>query len=137
MKGQAEVTEVLTIIGIAVVLLITIPLLIPLIRKYIEYYASSSPQVVSRDVATLLSTVVSSPYNISVLYEVEGDRVVDVDIHDRKVFVVSGESEANSPILIDATGSFDDVNQFKIEKRLVGGETKLLINDKVIFREVS
>ncbi|MEM5792768.1 MAG: hypothetical protein QXY45_00195 [Candidatus Aenigmatarchaeota archaeon] len=137
MKGQAEVTEVITIIGLVVVLLTMIPILIPLVRRYIETYVSSSPHVVSRELATLISSVISSPYNISVTYEVDGGKMVDVSIRDRKVFVYFDNGvDANSPILIDAIGEFDDVNKFTIEKRIIENRGKLIINGKIIYQEV-
>ncbi len=135
MKGQAEVTEILTWIGIIVVLVALIPVIMPIIRDAIESFAFSSPEVVSKDLASLISITVASSSNITIDYEIPLGVNYDVDIDERKVTVSKNgeEEEASSPILIDLKGSFSDIDEFTIKKTIEENQEKYYVNDELLL----
>jgi hypothetical protein len=135
-KGQAETTELLTWIGIIVVLIALIPVIVPIIKNAIESLAISSPDVVSKDLASLISISAAATKDISVDYNPPGVSSYDVNIENR-MLTVSRESgdekeEASNPIIIDAKGSFSNVDEFKIEKRIEGSEEKYYLNGELL-----
>lgn len=134
MKGQAEITEILTWIGIIVVLVALIPVIMPIIRNAIESFAFSSPDVVSKDLASLISITAASSSNITIDYDIPFGINYDVDIDERKVTVSKDgeEEEASSPILINLKGLFSDIDEFKIEKRIEGNQEKYYVNDQLL-----
>jgi len=135
-KGQAETTELLTWIGIIVVLIALIPVIVPIIKNAIESLAISSPDVVSKDLASLISISASATKDISVVYDPPGLSSYDVNIENRMITVSRGsgdeKEEASNPIIVDAKGSFSDVDEFKIEKKIEGSEEKYYLNGELL-----
>jgi len=135
MKGESEVTEVLTIIGLVAVLIAIVPLIITIFKKHIESYALSSPEVVSRELASLISTISSSPYNASLEYNTGNKYNVYIDEKMVKVSKDGDEKEVSSPILINARGNFYEETDFLIEKKIIKNCVNYYINGRLIFHE--
>jgi len=141
MKGQAETTEILAIIGMIVVLIVVIPIIIPIIQKTIESFTIDSPEVISKDLASLISTSVASTDDIVIKYSVPSGRLYDVSISDKMV-TVSMElrdeiKESSDPILIDARGDFTNTKDFLIKKEVGDTYAEYSINGKVILLQGS
>ena len=58
MKGQAETTELLSIVGMTIVLIVIIPIIIPTIQKTLESFTSDSTSVISKDLASSLTNAI-------------------------------------------------------------------------------
>lgn len=125
MKGQAEVTEVLSILGIIVVLVMLIPMIIPILKSTIESTTIDSPQMISKDIAALISVSPASTGEINITYEKASEKPYKVIIKDKmvKVSLERGEKteESINPILVDVTADIQDFDYIKIKKRVVGG----------------
>ena len=136
-KGQAETTELLTIVGMIVVLIVIIPIIIPTIQKTIQSFTSDSTEVISKDLASLISTSAASTGNIVIKYSTPSGSLYDVNIDDKMVTVSrqlrSGLRESSDPILIDAKGNFPDTKDFEIEKKVGDTYVEYSINGKVVL----
>ena len=133
MKGQSEVTETLTIIGIIVILLILVPFILPIIQETITSYALDSPDIISKDLASLISITSASPKNIMIEYNTPAGKEYDIKLENRMLKVSNEKKEVSTPILIDADGYFTNVKDFTIEKKIEGNLAKYYINNEIIF----
>ncbi|NCO97031.1 MAG: hypothetical protein COY38_03210 [Candidatus Aenigmarchaeota archaeon CG_4_10_14_0_8_um_filter_37_24] len=134
MKGQAETTEVFSIIGIMVILVALIPVIIPTIQEAISMFTIDSPEVVSKDLAALVSISAAAPGDIMIRYKVSSDNSYDVGISNREVAASrefnSGKQDSSDPVLVDVSGSFSDAKDFTIEKTVVNGVEKYKVDGK-------
>ena len=132
MKGQAEVTEIFSILAIIVVLIALIPIIIPTIQKAIEQFTLDSPDVVSKDLAALISISAVAPRDITIKYAINSENDYEIDIKDRLVTVsrerLDETEESSSPILVDVTGYFSQPRHFKIEKKVENGVNKYQVD---------
>jgi len=137
MKGQREVTEIFSILGLIVVLIALIPVIIPTIQEAIKLFTVDSPEVVSKDLASLISASVSAPHDILIKYNTPSDSSYNVSIDNRLITVsrelTSGKQESSSPIPIDAKTSFSDVKDFIIQKKVQDNVERYFINDELVF----
>lgn len=136
MKGQREVTEIFSILGLIVVLIALIPIIIPTIQEAIRIFTLDSPEIISKDLASLISASVAAPGNILTKYSTPSGSLYDVIIADKMVTVSrqlkDKKQESSSPIPVDLRGSFSNTKDFVIEKRVEGGEEKYYINDELV-----
>jgi len=137
MKGQRQVTEFFSTIGLIVVFIALIPLILPTIQEALKLFSLDSPEVVSKDLANLLSISNAAQDYILIEYNTDSGNSYNIDIKDGMLTAwreLNGEKqESSTPILINAKGSFSDVKDFTIEKRVENGIKKILINGMVIF----
>ncbi|MBD3155918.1 MAG: hypothetical protein GF368_04665 [Candidatus Aenigmarchaeota archaeon] len=137
MKGQAETTELLTWIGIIVVLIALIPVIIPIVKNAIESLAMASPDVISKDLASLISVSAAATKDLKVEYDPPGSDSYDVSIENRMITVSRGSGnnreEASAPIVIDAVGSLESTDEFKIEKKIEGSLERYYLNGELLY----
>ncbi len=135
MKGQMAVTEILTIIGMIVVIVALIPVILPFITKTIESFVSNYPEIVSKDLASLISTSVASTGNIRIDYEFPSSDY-SVRFSGRTIYVSrehNGEiQQSSAPILIDTRGTIPTNSRFTIEKRIKDGLVSYYVNNMCI-----
>ena len=135
MKGQMAVTEIITIIGMIVVLVALIPVILPFITKIIESFISNYPEIISKDLASLISTSVASTENIRIDYEFPSSGY-SVRFSGRAIYVsreYNGEiQQSSAPILIYAKGSIPTNSRFIIEKRIKDGLVSYYVNSVCI-----
>ena len=122
-KGEAE-HEIFIIIGIIVILVLLIPIILPTVQKIITSYALDSPDIVSKDLGSLISIASASPKDITIEYNTPAGNSYDVTLENR-MLKISGkvgneEREVSTPITIDAQGSFSDEKDFVIKKKTEG-----------------
>lgn len=137
MKGQGETTEIFSILGIIVVLIALIPVIVPTIQEAIKMFTLDSPEIVSKDLAGLISISAAAQENILIRYSTISGNTYDVNVGNKLITMSrelsSGKQESSSPIPIDAKGSFTSVKDFIIEKRVEDEEEKYFINGQLIF----
>lgn len=128
MKGQAEITEIIIILALAAFTIALIPILLNLIQDFFKIFALASPEIVSRDLAGLMTISAAAPNNITLYYKIYAEGIsYDFDSHDRKVNVKLLDEdqkmikEASSIIPIDITSSLENVKEFKIIKTRESG----------------
>ncbi|MBL7170242.1 MAG: hypothetical protein ISS48_04440 [Candidatus Aenigmarchaeota archaeon] len=132
MKAQAEVTEIFSILGIIVVLIALIPVIIPTIQEAIRQYTLDSPDVVSKDLAALISISAAAPRDITIKYDINSENDYEIDINNRLVIVsrerLDETQESSNPILVDVRESFLGPRHFTIEKKVEDGITKYQVD---------
>jgi hypothetical protein len=131
-KGQAEIMSIIGVVVSALFILVFVVFLLPdMIADLMAFLSTFSAEVVSRNVAGLITISAAAPDEITIDYSPSNDFYYDVDINNRVVhvklltekFMMKGESTIKAGI--DSTCSqgppcqFSNVNYFRIEKNLV------------------
>jgi len=118
MKGQAETTEVLSIVAIAALTIALMPIIIT-IFKDTSKLISTTPEVVSKDISSLVSISTAAPDQIKIEYTIDSADTYDVEMSERMVFVKkTGDQDfVSNPIVVDIDASLDDINKIEIEKQ--------------------
>ncbi len=129
MKGQSEVTEVIFLIGIVLLLFILIFSYGKMWRELLESLVSTSPKIVVRDIAGLVSISGAAPDSIKISYEVPTDqysyyleikdRAVKVRLLDKNKVILEEDS---SQTVVDPTASIYDKVSFIIQKKMIEGK---------------
>jgi len=111
-KAQAEITEIISLVAISIALVFFFLFVLPkFVDTMFQMIALASAQVVSRDLAGLITISGAAPYKIDISYLQQAkynvnikDRIVSVDDKTAKV----GVDPSPSP--------FENVNYFEIKK---------------------
>lgn len=121
MKAQAEATEILTILGITVVGALILFFIMPIIKNILEASVFSSPQIISRDLANLITISASSTDDIIIYYKPSPQLTTyRVNLKDRYIFVeTSGKTEkskdSTNSFAVDTDGFLENANSFEIK----------------------
>lgn len=70
MKGQAKIVDVITVLGLIVTFLILLTQIPKIYKDVFDMLALASAEVVSREVASLISISAAAPYKITLVYNV-------------------------------------------------------------------
>jgi len=129
MKGQSKVTEVIFFIGLVVLLLQLIFIYPKLWKELIDSVIHTSPLIVVRDIAGLITVSGAAPDTIKIFYKVPTDKYsynLNVDKRTVKLQMLDENgkpigSEAITQIPIDPTVSLQNKISFIIEKTRIAG----------------
>ncbi len=122
MKGQAQVTEILTTLGIAVLTVSLIFIVPKLLNDFIKMMILAKAEIVARDIAGLITVSGAAPEEIIIHYETPSEDITyNVDIDGRVVNVeMLGEEKiiekSSSRSGVDPDTSLKDAKTFTILK---------------------
>ncbi|MEM5843926.1 MAG: hypothetical protein QW841_01645 [Candidatus Aenigmatarchaeota archaeon] len=107
MKAQAKIVDMLTVLGLVVCFLILLMQIPKIYKDVFDMLALSSADVVSRDIAGLISISAAAPHKITLIYNTTYKEVsYTVELKDRVAtvtYILKGEAQdsVSSPYAID------------------------------------
>jgi hypothetical protein len=125
-KGQAEITEILSLVAIAVALIFFFVVILPkFMGSMFGMFALNSADAVSRDIAGLTTISGAATDRMTITYAPVSS--YDVKILDRVVYVTlleglqdSATARMGVPATCDGNCEFASVNSFEISKTTSG-----------------
>jgi hypothetical protein len=123
-------------VGIILVLILLIPVIIPILENTIGSFIFDTPEIISKDLANLISISAASTNDIRIKYDFPTWDYYDLKLEKRNINVSRTFEKQNqsskTPILIDLRGYFQEVDSFQIEKKILDGSEEYYINNKLV-----
>jgi hypothetical protein len=107
MKGQADIVDMLTVLGLIVCFIMLLMQVPKIYKDVFDMLALSSAEVVSRDIAGLISISAAAPYKATLIYNTTyRETSYTVELKNRQAtvtYILKGESRetATAPYAVD------------------------------------